>query len=749
MDGVVESLINDLYPIYSSIVSDEELLKNFKSVIGNAFNIDSVNVISIQDASAVQRTPNANTVYEYVVNTGKYYIDNQLSEYSSFQELISYKNKGFASYAIIPIAVHGKTSVIIELLSKEENKFSDNIIHNITVAATSIGIELSYRNERAKNIKLATYFNSSFNNIPIQMLVSSDNQIVKTNKSAFIELHSMLQKRINEIIGVSFDDLLKMQHGKIAKVSILMGNTRRIYYLSASQISDKLVHVAMSDSTDIEKFASLIKIINKDPLTSILYLDEEFNIIEASESIEKLTGYPSGYIAGKNIIDLVIEKDRSLFKSMLSELKQKGTVSGNADMVNVTSIPTHLRYAASNWAGGFMLMLHNANSEKYLSGIKEAFFDFMNSASDIVINIDNFGYIKSANMPIEEVLGYKRDELIGKDIKMIYAESAILDRDIAYIRNGGKVDNSYIDLISKSGEKIPATHSIRAFVDVDNDSNYTIVIKELETKHKLRDQEMMIRELQTQLKRLHSTSDLKSQFIYNISHELKTPLTNIKGFSKLLYNGEFGNVNDEQKEYISTIIDEANRLMLIIQQVLDAAKLESNKVKLELKEVDMRDLYENPSIKALQESAISKGLAFSWDVAFDVPKVYADPNRLIQVFVNLIGNSIKFTEKGGISVKINRKGSKYIQCDVIDTGIGISDEDKHKLFRKFYEVPKRGLVKPDGAGTGLGLSIARDIVKLHGGNIGVESKLGNGSRFWFTVRIKPKVSRQKAAKSIS
>ena len=168
---------------------------------------------------------------------------------------------------------------------------------------------------------------------------------------------------------------------------------------------------------------------------------------------------------------------------------------------------------------------------------------------------------------------------------------------MSYVRKGNKVDNSYIDLYAKDGTKVPATHSMRAFKDMDGNSSYIIVTKELATKRMLRDQEAEKKDMNAELVRLKSTSELKSQFIYNITHELKTPLTNINGYSMLLYDGRAGALNEEQKEYVSTIIDEVDRLMLIIQQVLDAAKLDSNKVKLELKEVDMRELCIKPKHK--------------------------------------------------------------------------------------------------------------------------------------------------------
>jgi signal transduction histidine kinase len=209
-----------------------------------------------------------------------------------------------------------------------------------------------------------------------------------------------------------------------------------------------------------------------------------------------------------------------------------------------------------------------------------------------------------------------------------------------------------------------------------------IVIKELETKRRLEDMEMSLKERDSKIKKLESVGERKSEFIYNISHELKTPLTNIKGFSSLLYNGNAGELTKSEKDYVSTIMEESDRLMLIIQQVLDAAKLEADKVKLDFKDFDLKTIYNNPTIKSLEESALNKGLEFKWEADKSLPNVSCDPNRLIQVFVNLIGNAVKFTDKGGITVHMFLKTKRAVECDVIDTGIGISEDDRKKLFKK-------------------------------------------------------------------
>ncbi|MDE1856318.1 MAG: HAMP domain-containing histidine kinase, partial [Candidatus Micrarchaeota archaeon] len=185
--------------------------------------------------------------------------------------------------------------------------------------------------------------------------------------------------------------------------------------------------------------------------------------------------------------------------------------------------------------------------------------------------------------------------------------------------------------------------------------------------------------------------------------------------------------------------------MELIMQILDVAKLSSGKIKLDLQPVDFRELEKNPSIKAQEEVAAGKGLMFSWNVDYSVGEIKVDPNRMIQVFVNLLTNAIKFTEHGSIVVSITKKG-KSIRVEVKDTGIGISKEDQRKLFKKFYQVHREGMIMQKNAGTGLGLSIVKEIVNLHGGRMGVNSELGKGSTFWFTIPMLGKQKKEKRQK---
>jgi PAS domain S-box-containing protein len=736
---LISKMLQEIIVAANRALVEEDAERQFAYMISEFFGIDKVMISSINKSEGMQ-----NELYGYVSNTKKTYVDNQLSEYSSFPELINYKNRGFKSCALVPIVVSGKVVSIVEMLSSLENKFSDELISSASFSAYLTGLTLLYKSESDRNVKLASYFDTAFNGPDSQFLVAQDGRIIKANATARIDMFTAKNSnaKIESIIGMNFTQLVAQAGKSPTTLQLGMGSGVKIYKLSSKAISEKLVHISLQDITELSRVSLILESMDSESYVAALYLDSKYDVKSSTESIKRAIGYDKSLLMGKNLIDLSTDRKKGELKELLEKQAGKKRIHGAVDLATANGIPAHLRFVLTKWANGYLMLLSDATSEGYGESIRNALTDFINSTSDVVIMMDTLGYIKDCNISAEGVLGYSKSDLIGKELKALYDDQSILERDITFARNGTKVDNSYVTFIDKNANRIEATHSIRLFRSQES-TDYIIVAKELETKRRLALlEDMLIRE-KNMGSRLKATGELKSQFIYNISHELRTPLTNIKGFSKLLYNGEFGELNKDQLNYISTIIEESDRLMLIIQQVLDAAKLESQKMKLEFREVDLKDLYNNPTIQSMQEAATNKGLEFIWDVNWNVPKIMADPNRLIQAFVNLIGNSIKFTETGSIRVNIDREGKTKVRCEVIDTGIGVNEEDRKKLFKKFYEAPKKGLVKQEGAGTGLGLSITQEIVKLHGGKIDCESEPGNGSRFFFTLRIKPKPKKEK------
>ena len=222
---------------------------------------------------------------------------------------------------------------------------------------------------------------------------------------------------------------------------------------------------------------------------------------------------------------------------------------------------------------------------------------------------------------------------------------------------------------------------------------------------------------------------LKSQFLANMSHELRTPLNSIIGFSRVIMKGIDGPVTDLQNQDLTAIYNSGQHLLGLINDILDLSKIEAGKMELTFDEVDINKL-----IKSVMSTVIGlikdKPVRLVEDLEEDLPVVKADSMRVRQVLINLFSNASKFTDEGTITVKAERQGN-YVRIGIKDSGPGISKEDQEKLFKAFSQVDASA-TRATG-GTGLGLSICRELVTMHEGVIDVESEMGNGSTFFFTL----------------
>jgi two-component system phosphate regulon sensor histidine kinase PhoR len=225
---------------------------------------------------------------------------------------------------------------------------------------------------------------------------------------------------------------------------------------------------------------------------------------------------------------------------------------------------------------------------------------------------------------------------------------------------------------------------------------------------------------------------MKNDFLSNISHELRTPLTSIKGSIDNLLDGIAGNLTEGQREYLSIINGESNRLVRLIDDLLDMNKLEARSLKLLPAEVEYVSLVAQ-AVYSLKELAYEKGLsiAMEWPAA-EIP-LAADRDRIYQVLVNLINNAIKFTDRGEIQVIVEEARNGSITTRIRDTGVGIPRDEIEKIFDRFYQIQRPLAEKSRGAG--LGLAISKSLIEMHGGSITVESQEGAGSEFTFTLPL--------------
>jgi signal transduction histidine kinase/putative methionine-R-sulfoxide reductase with GAF domain/HAMP domain-containing protein len=242
----------------------------------------------------------------------------------------------------------------------------------------------------------------------------------------------------------------------------------------------------------------------------------------------------------------------------------------------------------------------------------------------------------------------------------------------------------------------------------------------------------LFQEIQEKGQQLELASKHKSQFLANMSHELRTPMNAVLGYTDLILDDIFGDVPPRIRETLERVKTNGQHLLGLINDVLDLSKMEAGQLTLSLGDYAMGDVV-HAVVSAVESLAAGKKLAFKAIVPADLPSGHGDERRLTQVLLNLAGNAIKFTDAGAISIEARAADGAYL-VSVSDTGPGISEVDQQKIFEEFQQADSSSTRKKGG--TGLGLSISRRIVELHGGRLWVESALGEGSTFYFTVPLK-------------
>ncbi|MCG8671383.1 MAG: HAMP domain-containing histidine kinase [Pseudomonadales bacterium] len=252
------------------------------------------------------------------------------------------------------------------------------------------------------------------------------------------------------------------------------------------------------------------------------------------------------------------------------------------------------------------------------------------------------------------------------------------------------------------------------------------ILEQLEASQK----EVMQRRLAEE--RALQASQAKSQFLANMSHELRTPLNAIIGFSKRVQSKASARLNEREKDAIGGVTRNGEHLLALINELLDLAKIESGKFELSLDWVSLTQV-----VSDAQTSLTAIAERESIDVVVDVPdniKLYADPLRLKQIVINFLSNGLKYTEQGQVLIKA-RCIEQQVQIEVIDTGVGIAENDLSRIFDEYNHV--HSTVQKQVESTGLGLPLSANLIRMHGGDVHVESELGEGSRFVILLPIEP------------
>ena len=242
----------------------------------------------------------------------------------------------------------------------------------------------------------------------------------------------------------------------------------------------------------------------------------------------------------------------------------------------------------------------------------------------------------------------------------------------------------------------------------------------------------LFREIEEKSRQIEAANRHKSEFLANMSHELRTPLNAIIGFSEVLGERLFGELNEKQAEYTDDILSSGRHLLSLINEILDLSKVEAGRMELEVATFDLPTALENART-FVRERAVRHAITLELSVDERLGEFMGDERKIKQILLNLLSNAVKFTPEGGHINLSAKQSDSAVEISVSDTGIGISREDQGTIFEEFRQVGGDYAHKKEG--TGLGLTLAKKFVELHGGKIWVESEVGKGSTFIFTLPI--------------
>jgi len=392
-------------------------------------------------------------------------------------------------------------------------------------------------------------------------------------------------------------------------------------------------------------------------------------------------------------------------------------------------------------ASNLSIALIQKQTAKALQESEEKFSAaFMSSPAGIAISTLDGKYVDVNDM-LCEMLGYSREELIGKtvvDIKIMSAsdrENVAKELEV----NAGFISNAEIQLHTKDGGTRDLLLSIKP-ISLHGIPHHLSIGIDI-TKRKRAEEGLL------KAKRAAETANIaKSEFLANMSHELRTPMNAVIGFNEILLETE---LSDKQRHYAEIVQRSGGALLDIIEDILDFSKIEAGKLELDILDFNLLSLVEGFS-ETMALRAHNKGLKLFCIVDPDVPLfLRGDPGQLLQILNNLAGNAIKFTSEGKVvihvSIESQKDGEVKLYFSVTDTGVGIPEDKTKLIFEKFTQADSS--TSRRFGGTGLGLAISKQLVEMMGGDIGVRSKVGEGSEFWFSVLLEKQTKANEAEES--
>ncbi|MGB5161417.1 MAG: two-component regulator propeller domain-containing protein [Thermoanaerobaculia bacterium] len=363
--------------------------------------------------------------------------------------------------------------------------------------------------------------------------------------------------------------------------------------------------------------------------------------------------------------------------------------------------------------------------ERELEQEKKKAQTYLDVAEVLMVVLDTAGRVTLINQKGARTLGFQESEIIGKNWHDLVVPPRMRDEVIRYLSSPESDEYFEYPVTTSSGDqRIIAWHTTYL---TDEEGVLTGTLSsgtDLTQMRRLREAKEMA----------ESANRAKSQFLANMSHEIRTPMNGVLGMVELLLTSE---LSDQQRQHSETALRSARSLLDVLNDILDFSKIEAGKLELEEVDFDLPELVAN-ACNLFAERAHSKGLNLHCSVSDSVPNLMrGDPTRLSQILANLLGNAVKFTTEGEVGIAVSTTedspGEHLVRFEVSDTGVGLEPTVRHRIFESFHQAD--GSTTRKFGGTGLGLAISKQLVELMSGEIDVESEIGKGSTFWFTIKL--------------
>ncbi|TGL45048.1 PAS domain S-box protein [Leptospira perdikensis] len=474
---------------------------------------------------------------------------------------------------------------------------------------------------------------------------------------------------------------------------------------------------------------------------AVIVTDLEFRVTSWNLAAERIYGFTAEEVIGKSTVTLLkTEQSNTTRASRLSELQSKGIWQGEVFQYDKESKKLKIRSAASflkDKSGktiGLIAINRDITEEteiqEELADSEERFRMSFDNAGIGVCFLDLSGRFIKVNKKLESMLGYSGSELIGRrSNEFAYEEDKQLFESFRESAIAGSKESIIYEkrFYSKDKSILWVEISNTLVKDRNGDPSYFVVHLNDITGRKNAEFHLL-----NAKKEAERANEAKSEFVANMSHEIRTPLNGVIGFNELLLTT---NLDSDQKEYVKNAISSAHGLLGIINDVLDISKIEAGKLVLNEVTSNLKQIIKD-SLGVLKWKANEKGIELRLEEGPSVPEIiFVDATRLRQILINLLGNAVKFTEVGGVVLKVEASPALHqktkLEFTITDTGIGIPEEHKSHLFQSFWQGESNSTRRYGG--TGLGLRITKSLLDLMGGGIEVHSEPGVGTEFRFMI----------------